>query len=49
MLPPEKIIKVMRKLGFYKISQKGSHAKYINEETGKIFIIPMHYEIEKRT
>ena len=26
VLPPNKIIKVMRKLGFYKMSQKGSHA-----------------------
>ena len=39
----------MRKLGFYKVSQKGSHAKYKNDETGKIFIIPMHYEIAKGT
>lgn len=49
VLPPDKIIKVMKKFGFYKISQKGSHAKYINKETGKIFIIPMHYEIAKGT
>lgn len=49
VLPPEKIIKVMKKLGFCKISQKGSYAKYINEETGKIFIIPMHYEIARGT
>ena len=49
ILPPEKIIKVMKKLGFYKISQKGSHAKYINDKTRKIFIIPMHYEIAKGT
>lgn len=49
VLPPEKIIKAMKKLGFYKISQKGSHAKYINDETGRIFIIPMHYEIAKGT
>ena len=49
ILPPEKIIKVMKKLGFYKISQKGSHAKYINDRTGKIFIIPMHYEIARGT
>ncbi len=47
VLPPEKIIKVMKKLGFYKISQKGSHAKYINDLTGNIFIIPMHPEIAK--
>ena len=49
ILPPEKIIKVMKKLGFNKISQKGSHAKYINEKTGKIFIIPIHYEIARGT
>ena len=39
----------MRVLGFYKVSQKGSHAKYKNEETEKVFIIPMHYEIAKGT
>lgn len=49
VLPPEKIIKVMKKLGFYKISQKGSYAKYINDLTGNIFIIPMHPEIAKGT
>ena len=49
ILPPDKIIKVMKKLGFYKISQKGSHAKFINDFTGKIFIIPMHSEIAKGT
>lgn len=49
ILPPEKIIKIMKKFGFYKISQKGSHAKYVNEKTGRIFIIPMHYEIAKGT
>lgn len=49
VLPPEKIIKAMKKLGFYKVSQKDSHAKYINDETGRIFIIPMHYEIAKGT
>lgn len=49
VLPPSKIIKVMKQLGFIKISQKGSHAKFINKETQKIFIIPMHYEIAKGT
>lgn len=49
LLPPYKIIRAMQKLGFYKISQKGSHAKYINDETGKIFIIPMHDEIARGT
>jgi predicted RNA binding protein YcfA (HicA-like mRNA interferase family) len=49
VLPPNKIIKAMRKLGFEKCSQKGSHAKYINYKNGKIFIIPMHDEVAKGT
>ena len=49
VLPPEKIIKTMKKFGFYKISQRGSHAKYINDGTKKVFIIPMHNEIAKGT
>ncbi len=49
VLPPTKIIKVMRKFGFEKISQKGSHAKYFNQKTGRVFIIPLHYEIAKGT
>ena len=44
ILPPNKIIKAMRKLGFEKCSQKGSHYK-----NGKIFIIPMHDEVAKGT
>ncbi len=49
LLPPKDIIKAMKKLGFEKYSQKGSHAKYINYNTGRIFIIPMHYEIARGT
>ena len=49
VLPPNKIIKAMKRLGFNRISQKGSHAKYINQKTGKIFILPMHDEIAKGT
>ena len=45
VLPPKKIIKILKKFGFEKISQKGSHVKYKNYITGKIFIIPMHNEI----
>ena len=50
VLPPKKIIKVMeRKFGFKKISQKGSHVKYKNYSTQRIFIIPMHKEIAAGT
>ena len=49
ILPPSKIISVLTKLGFVKISQKGSHAKYKNYFTNRICIIPMHSEVAKGT
>lgn len=50
VLPPNKIIKALKKLGFEKTSQKGSHAKYkkIGNPT-RVVIIPMHNEIAKGT
>jgi len=50
VLPPNDIIRVLRKYSFEKVSQKGSHAKYKNNsEPVKIVIIPMHSEIQKGT
>ena len=49
ILPPKKIIKILKRFGFKKVSQKGSHVKYRNSYTGKIFIIPMHSEIASGT
>lgn len=49
ILPPKKIIKILKKFEFKKISQKGSHAKYKNFDTGRTFIIPMHPEIASGT
>lgn len=46
---PKKIIKILKRFGFEKVSQKGSHVKYRNSYTGKIFIIPMHSEIASGT
>lgn len=46
ILPPKRIIKIMtQKFDFKKISEKGSHVKYKNFYTQRIFIIPMHKEI----
>ena len=42
-------IKILKRFGFEKVSQKGSHVKYRNSYTGKIFIIPMHSEIASGT
>ncbi len=49
ILPPNKIIIVLHKFGFVKVSQKGSHAKYKNNFTNKVCIIPMHTEIARGT
>ncbi|HEL1612383.1 TPA: type II toxin-antitoxin system HicA family toxin [Streptococcus suis] len=36
------IIKLLKKNGFVKISQNGSHAKYKNFENGRVTIVPVH-------
>lgn len=36
------MIKLLKKNGFKKVSQNGSHVKMKNEENGKIVIIPFH-------
>ena len=50
VLPPEDVIRVLIKLGFQKVSQKGSHAKYTKDGRPKhVVIILMHYEVAKGT
>lgn len=50
VLPPQNIIKVLKKLGFHRMSQKGSHIKYRKEGKQKrTVIIPMHNEVAKGT
>jgi predicted RNA binding protein YcfA (HicA-like mRNA interferase family) len=47
VLKPNEIISALSKKGFVFKSQKGSHAKYSNEN--KIYVIPMHDTIAKGT
>lgn len=50
VLAPEKIVRVLTRLGFNKVSQRGSHVKFKKEGSPvKIVIIPMHSEIAKGT
>lgn len=49
VLPPQKILKALRKLGFIQISQKGSHVKLKSYFTNKICIVPMHKEVARGT
>ncbi len=50
VLEPKKIIKILKKFGFFEVSQKGSHKKFKStNNSNKTVIIPMHYEIAKGT
>ncbi len=50
LLAPDEIIRTLSKLGFQKVSQKGSHAKYKNDTSPvRTVIIPMHSEIARGT
>ena len=47
LLKPEEVISALAKKGFVYKSQRGSHAKYTNEN--RITIIPMHDEVARGT
>ena len=49
ILSSKKIVQVLIELNFYKIGQKGSHAKYKNKITNRICIVPMHSEVARGT
>ena len=41
-LTSKALIKLLKKHGFEKVSQNGSHVKLFNAETNRIVIIPYH-------
>jgi predicted RNA binding protein YcfA (HicA-like mRNA interferase family) len=41
-LKADEVIKVIERHGFILISQKGSHQKWRNSNTGKQVIVPLH-------
>ena len=48
-LSGRELVKIFKKLGYEKISQKGSHVKVKNYETGSVVIIPDHKELDRWT
>ncbi|MEA2101460.1 MAG: type II toxin-antitoxin system HicA family toxin [Thermodesulfobacteriota bacterium] len=48
-LSGREFIKVLKKLGYEKISQKGSHIKLKNYQTGSVIIVPDHKELDRWT
>ncbi|MDL2273564.1 type II toxin-antitoxin system HicA family toxin [Oscillospiraceae bacterium OttesenSCG-928-G22] len=47
VVKPDEIIAALRKVGFERKGQRGSHVKY--EKNGRSVIIPMHSEVAKGT
>ena len=43
------LVKIFKKLGYRKVSQKGSFIKMKNDETGNVAIIPDHKELDRWT
>ena len=49
LLSGRELVKVFEKLGYTKVSQRGSHIKLKNDETGSVVIIPDHKELDRWT
>ncbi len=47
LLSGRQIIKAFQKIGYYKISQRGSHIKIRNDEKEITLIIPNHKEVDR--
>lgn len=49
LLSGRELVKAFEKMGYRKVSQKGSHIKMKNDDTGSISIIPDHKELDRWT
>jgi predicted RNA binding protein YcfA (HicA-like mRNA interferase family) len=49
LLSGKKIVKAFEKIGYYRVSQGGSHIKIRNDVRQITLIIPDHKEVDRRT
>ena len=49
LLSGKKIVKAFEKIGYYRVSQKGSHIKIRNDTRQITLIIPDHKEVDRWT
>ena len=49
LLSGRKLVKIFKKMGYEKVSQRGSHIKMKNYEAESTIIIPDHKEIDRWT
>ncbi|HYA02491.1 MAG TPA: type II toxin-antitoxin system HicA family toxin [Syntrophobacteria bacterium] len=49
LLSGRQLVKIFQRLGYREVSQKGSHIKIRNDDTGSVLIIPDHNEVDRWT
>jgi predicted RNA binding protein YcfA (HicA-like mRNA interferase family) len=49
LLSGRQLVKIFQRLGYREVSQKGSHIKIRNDDTGSVLIIPDHKEVDRWT
>ena len=49
LLSGQEIVKAFQKIGYYKVSQKGSHIKLRNEKKEITLVVPAHKEVDRWT
>lgn len=49
LISGRKLVKIFKKMGYEKVSQRGSHIKMRNYETESVIIIPDHKEVDRWT
>ncbi|MDA8137226.1 MAG: type II toxin-antitoxin system HicA family toxin [Desulfobacteraceae bacterium] len=49
LISGRKLVKLFEQLGYKKVSQRGSHIKMKNDDTGSVVIIPDHKELDRWT
>jgi predicted RNA binding protein YcfA (HicA-like mRNA interferase family) len=48
VLSGKQIVKILRKIGFLPVRQKGSHV-FLRHPDGRRTVVPLHYEVNKST
>ena len=48
-LSGRELVKIFKRLGYKKVTQRGSHIKVKNDETGSVLIIPDYKELDRWT
>ena len=49
LLSGSKLVKIFKRFGYERVSQRGSHIKIKNYETDSVIIIPDHKEVDRWT